>query len=75
MAENHWSPGTNVVGVPLAISILHLGADALLEKTGRTADGAEGADRRIDAAGNVALGTFEQLLVTGGHARFSLNKC
>ena len=34
VAEDHRTPRADVVGVPLAVCILHLGADALLEETG-----------------------------------------
>ena len=63
VAENQRPPGADIIDVPLAIRVLYLRADALAEKAGGAADRAEGADRRIDAAGNVALGALEQLLV------------
>ncbi len=62
VAEDHRAPGADVVGVPLAVGVLHLGARALLEEERRAADRAEGADRRIDAAGDVLLGACEELL-------------
>ena len=60
VAENHRAPGADVVGVPLAVSVLHLGPDTFLEEQRRAADRAEGAHRRIDAAGDVLLGAGEQ---------------
>ena len=64
VAQDHRPPGANVVCVPLAVGVLDLAADALLEEQRRAADRAEGAHRRIDAAGDVFLGTGKEFFVT-----------
>ncbi|MPN55553.1 hypothetical protein SDC9_203237 [bioreactor metagenome] len=71
VAEDHRPPGADVVGVPLAVGVLHLAADTLLEEQRRAADRTEGAHRRIDAAGDVFLGTGKEFFVTRGHVRLS----
>src|SRR5690606_38682036 len=54
-------PGTDVVDIAVVVLVEQVGALRPLEEHRGAADTAEGADRRVDAAGNVLLGTAKQL--------------
>ena len=64
MTKNHRPPRADVIGIPPAVGILYLATDALLEKQRRATDRPKGAHRRIDAAGNMFLGTGKKNVVT-----------
>ncbi|MCY1531256.1 hypothetical protein D9M68_664760 [compost metagenome] len=68
VAEDHRAPGTHVVDIALVILVRHVGAGRMLEEQRRAADALEGADRRVDPAGDVFLGIGEQGFGTG-HGR------
>ena len=51
VAEDHRSPGTEVVNVAIAIGVPQIGALAALDKGRLATHGAKGADRRVDPAG------------------------
>ena len=74
MAEDQRPPGTDVVEIVLAVGVPHARAGTTCEEARRATDRAEGANRRIDAAGNDFLGLFEELVVARGHdAGFLVN--
>lgn len=73
VAEDHRAPGADVVDVALVVFIDHVRAFGMLEEQRGAADAAEGAYRRIDAAGDVLLGVGEEDL-GAGHDGFSLQK-
>ncbi|MOA39700.1 hypothetical protein D3C78_1615030 [compost metagenome] len=60
VAEDHRAPGADVVHIALIVLVDHVGAGGVLEEQRRAADAAEGAHRRVDAAGDVLLGVAEQ---------------
>ena len=68
MTEDQRPPGTDVIEIVLAVGIPYAGTGAGSKEARRAADGAEGADGRIDAAGNGLLGAEKELFVTG-HGR------
>ena len=55
VAEDHRSPGAHVVDVTVAVHVDEPCALALADEDGRSAHGAEGAYRRVHAAGDDAL--------------------
>jgi hypothetical protein len=58
VAEDHRSPGADVVDVTVPVGVEHTGAVAA-DKEGRlSADGSESADRRVDAAGDERFGSM-----------------
>ena len=63
MPQDHRPPRADVVDVALAVGIPEVRALGALHETGGAADGAEGAHRRIHAAGNELAGPVEQGLV------------
>ncbi|MNE50676.1 hypothetical protein D3C80_1452640 [compost metagenome] len=65
VAEDHRTPGADVVDVALVVLVGDVGAFGVLEEQRGAADAAEGAHRRVDAAGDVFLGVVEQDLGTG----------
>jgi hypothetical protein len=67
VAQDHRAPGADVVDVALAFGVPDVGALRALDEARRAADGAEGAHGRVDAAGDDALGAFEQGLVAVAH--------
>ena len=65
VAEDHGAPGTDVIDVALAIGVKEVGAAGALEEDRVAADAAEGAHRRVDAAGYVALGRGKEVVGSG----------
>ncbi|MNN70640.1 hypothetical protein D3C81_1865090 [compost metagenome] len=65
VAEDHRTPGTDVIDVALVVFIHHVGTGCMLEEQRGAADALEGADRGVDAAGDVLLGVGEQRFGTG----------
>jgi hypothetical protein len=65
VADDHRAPGADVVDVALAVGVPHIGALGAGDEARRAAHRTEGADGRVDAAGNGLLGAIEKLLVTG----------
>jgi hypothetical protein len=65
VADDHRAPGADVVDVALAVGVPHIGAFGAGDEARRAAHRTEGADGRVDAAGNGLLGAIEKLLVTG----------
>jgi hypothetical protein len=63
MAEDQRAPGTDVVEVGLAVGIPDARAFAARKEARRAAYRAEGADGRIDAAGNGFLGAGKEVFV------------
>ena len=63
VAQNHGTPGADVIDIALAIGVPEMGTLRALHKTGCSTHGLEGAYRRIDAARNDLLGALEQLQV------------
>ena len=63
VAEDHRAPGADVVDVAVAVDVPNVGAGAADEEGGLAADGAEGADRGIHAAGDKL---FSALLQAAG---------
>ncbi len=74
VAQNHRSPGAEVVDVAIAVGVVEGCALGALDEGRRAADGAKGADRRVDAAGEEALGALLQDLGSGanGHCGSSI---
>ncbi|MCY1506379.1 hypothetical protein D9M68_406280 [compost metagenome] len=68
VAEDHRTPGAHVVHVALVVLVRHIGAFRVFEEQRGAADALEGADRRVDAPGDVFLGVGEQGFGTG-HGR------
>jgi hypothetical protein len=60
VAEDHRAPGTDVVDVALVLCVPHVGADGAGDEARGTANGAEGAHRRVHTARNDPLGALEQ---------------
>jgi len=69
MSQDHRAPGTDVVDIALVIGIPEVGALGALHKTGGAADGFEGANRRVHAAGNALLRPFKQGVVAISHVQ------
>ena len=67
VAEDHRAPRAHVVDVAVAVRVDEPCALALAEEDGRAADGAEGAHRRVHAAGDDALRGFKELLAAFVH--------
>ncbi|MCY1429020.1 hypothetical protein D9M71_449230 [compost metagenome] len=65
VAEDHRAPRADVVDVALVVFIHHIGAGCVLEEQRGASDALEGADRGVDAAGDVLLGVGEQRFGTG----------
>ncbi|MDR6357739.1 hypothetical protein Q3H58_004410 [Pseudomonas psychrotolerans] len=65
VAEDHRTPGADVVDVAPVVFIDDIGTLGMLEEQRGAADALEGAHRRVDAAGDVALGLVEELGGTG----------
>ncbi len=63
VTENGRPPGADVVEVALAVGVPQVRAFAAREEARRAAHGAKGAHRGVDAGGNRALGTGEELFV------------
>ena len=60
MAQDHWAPRADVIGVALAVGVPEIGTLGALHKAGRAADGFEGPHRRVDSARDDLFGPFEQ---------------
>ena len=69
VAEDHRPPGADVVDVALAVGVAEVRALGARDEARRAADGAEGAHRRVDAAGDDALGALEQRSLRRAAAR------
>ena len=70
VAEDQRPPGADVVDVAVAVGVPHVRAQAADQKRRRAADRTEGADRRIDSAGNELLSAGLQcagFVKTAGH--------
>ncbi len=65
VAEDHRAPGADVVDVALVVLVDDIGAFGVLEEQRGAADAAEGANRRVDAAGDVGLGAGKEGFGTG----------
>ena len=65
VAQNHRAPGAEVVDVSIAVGVVEICALGALDEGRRSADGAKGAHRRVDAAGKEALGALLQRLRNG----------
>jgi hypothetical protein len=68
VAQDKWSPAEDVVEVGVTVGIGHTGSLAADDDRGLSADGAESADGRVDAAGEKGLGALLQLM---GAIKFS----
>ena len=68
VAEDHWTPGTNVVDVALVIFVGDVGAFGMLEEQWRAADALERTHGGVHTAGDVFLGIGKQAFGTG-HGR------
>ena len=64
VAEDHGSPGVEEVEVAVAVDVKEEGSFGAVEEGGSAADGAEGADGRVDSAREEMLGAV--LHVAGG---------
>ncbi len=53
MAKNHRAPGADVIHITLVVFVSHVGARSVLEEQRRATHALEGANRRIDATGDV----------------------
>ncbi|MNG04104.1 hypothetical protein D3C84_872150 [compost metagenome] len=60
VAENHRTPGTDVIHITLVVFVGDVGAFGVLEEQWRAADALERANRRVHATGNVFLGIGKQ---------------
>src|SRR5208282_3240620 len=60
MAQYQWPPGEYIIDVAVAVGVGHARAAAADDDRWFAADGAECADRRVDAAGEESLGTLLQ---------------
>ncbi len=70
VAQDHRPPGADVVRVLGAVGAPEVGARRARHEDGRAADGAERAHGAVHAAGDHALGAFEELLgFRVGHER------
>ena len=56
VAQNQRPPGEDVIDVAVAVHIVHIRALALADEEGLAAHRAEGPHRRVDTAGQQALG-------------------
>ena len=65
VAEDHRTPGAEVVDIAIAVGVDEVGALGALDEWRRAAHGAKGPHRRVDAAGKEALGAFLERLGTG----------
>jgi hypothetical protein len=65
VAQNHRSPGSEVVDVAVAIGIGEVGALGTGDKRRCAAYRSEGPDRRVDSTGKVALGALLEGLGMG----------
>jgi len=65
VAEDHGTPGAEVVDVAVAVGVGEVGSLSALDKGGGSADGFECADGGVDAAGEEALGALLEGLGTG----------
>ena len=63
VAEDGRPPGADVVEIALAVGIPQVGAFAARDEARRAADGSKRAHRGVDAGGNRALRTGEELFV------------
>ena len=61
VTHKHGAPGQDVVDIALALAVKDIGTLAALDKYRGAAHGFEGAHGRIDTAGDVLFGAFEQL--------------
>ena len=62
MAADGGAPGADVVDVLVAVDVEGVGSLHLVKDDGVSADGLEGADGGVDAAGEDVLGSLEDLL-------------
>jgi hypothetical protein len=87
VAEDHGTPGAEVVDVAIAVGIFKECAFGALDKGRIAADGAKGADGRVDSAGKEALGAslqrvrfgaLHEAMINGGNkwrrARFAVRQ-
>jgi hypothetical protein len=58
VAEDERPPGTDIVDVAIAVGVPDVRAQAANQERRVAADRAEGANGRVDAAGDKLLGTF-----------------
>ena len=63
VAEDHRTPGADVVDVGLAFGVPHVGALGAFNEARGAAHGTEGSDGRVDAAGNDLLSAVEEFLI------------
>ncbi len=72
VAQNHGTPGAEVVDVAIAVGVEEIRALGAVDKRRIAAHGAKGTHGRVDAAGKVTLGALLEGLGTGayreGHA-------
>ncbi len=66
MAVNQRPPGHHVVDEAVAVHVLDGGAGRPLDEQRNAADGLEGADRAVDAAGKNLPGLLEELAAANG---------
>src|SRR6266567_4381327 len=71
VAEDRWPPGPDEINVLVSVHVPDMRAFGLVHEERLAADGAKGAHRRIDTAGNVFQGCGEELVRFGPapHAR------
>ena len=65
VAEDHRPPGAEVVDVAVAVGVGEPRALGVGDERRGSADGAEGPDGRVDAAGEVSLGALLEGLGSG----------
>ena len=70
MAEDHRTPGADIIDIALAIGIEQIGTGRAVDEHRFTANAAKCTHRRVDATRDVALGEFETV-VRSGHGRVS----
>jgi hypothetical protein len=62
MAQDHGTPGENIVDVSAPFHIEDISAAGLADKHGVQADGSEGPDRAVDAAWDDLFGFFKKVV-------------
>src|SRR5690606_33593560 len=65
MAENHRTPGADVVHIAPVVLVDDVGTLSMFDEQRTAADAAEGAYRRVDATGDVFLGTGKKIFGAG----------
>jgi hypothetical protein len=65
VAEDHGSPGAEEVEVAVAVGVVEVGAVGVVDEGRVAADGAEGADGGVNAAGEELFGALLELVGAG----------